>query len=120
MDQYFLQIEQTLRQANVQLGTIDTVIDTLKSHLTVIGEVVSIQTVPEGKRQIIYVSPLKGKVSIAFRFPEPNKGDELISEFERAQNYGHIVRVTYIVDPNKNLIIRSIEVIPRSTFKAKK
>jgi hypothetical protein len=120
MDQYFLQIEQTLRQANVQLGTINSVIDTLKSHLTVVGEVVSIQTIPEGKRQIVHVSPIKGKISIAFRFPEPNKRGELISEFERAQNYGHIVRATYIIDPNKNLSIRSIEVIPRWTFQGKK
>jgi glycerol-3-phosphate acyltransferase PlsY len=46
----FLTNRTALRQANVQLGTIDTVIDILKGHLTVIGEVVSIQTVPEGER----------------------------------------------------------------------
>lgn len=120
MDQYFLQIEQSLRQANVQQATINNVIDKLKNHLTMIGEVISIQSVEEGNRQIVHVSPIKGKVSIAFRFPEPNKADELFSEFQRAQNYRHIVRVTYIIDQNKNLLIKSIEVIPRSTFQGKK
>jgi hypothetical protein len=120
MDQFFLQIEQTLDQAHVQSATINNVIDKLKSHLTVIGEVVSIQSVPEGNRRIVHVSPIKGKFSIAFRFPEPNKADELISEFQRAQNYRHIVRVTYIIDANKDSLIKSVEVIPRWTFQGKK
>ena len=122
MDQYFLQIEQSLRQANVQSATINNVIDKLKNHLTVIGEVLSIQSVDEGNlaRKIVHISPIRGKISIAFRFPEPNKADELFSEFQRAQNYRHIVRVTYIIDQNKNLLIKSIEVIPRWTLQGKK
>ena len=114
MDQFFSQINLSLRDAHVQQVVIDNVINELQKNLIIIGEVVSIQTVSPSGYQIVHVMPIRGKYSLAFRFPDPNKEDGIFSEFQRAQNYGFIVRVTYLVKEKQNLI-KSIEVVPRWT-----
>jgi hypothetical protein len=119
-DQFFPQIERILSQANLQTSAINNLINELQKNLVVKGEVISIQNIPEVQRRIVHVSPIGEKLFLAFRFPEPNKDDALLSEFQCAQNYGHKVRVTYIVDQNKNFLIKSIEVIPWQTFQGKK
>ena len=121
MDQFFSQMRETLQDEHVQPAVITNVIDKLQKNLVVIGEVVSIQTlsektVSELDNQIVHVSAIKGKASIPFRFFEPNKSKVTLSEFQRAQNYGFIVRVTYIVSTEKQNLIKSIEVIPRWTL----
>ena len=115
MDHIFSQITQSLQDANVQAGVINNVIDQLQKNLVIIGEVVSIQTLSESGYSIVHVSAIKGKASLAFRFPSPNKTDGILSEFQRAQNYGFIVRVTYIFREKQNYI-KSVEVIPRWTI----
>jgi hypothetical protein len=121
MDQFFSQMRETLREQQVQPAVITNVIDKLQKNLVVIGEVVSIQTlsektVSEPENQIVHVSAIKGKASLPFRFFEPNKSKATLSEFQRAQNYGFIVRVTYIISPERQNLIKSIEVIPRWTL----
>jgi hypothetical protein len=115
MDHIFSQISQSLEQANVQAGVINNVIDELQKNLIVIGEVVSIQTLSESGMQIVHVSAIKGKAFLSFKFPSPNKSDGILSEFQRAQNHGFIVRVTYIIREKQNYI-KSVEVIPRWTL----
>jgi hypothetical protein len=121
MDQFFSQMRETLQEEHVQPAVITNVIDKLQKNLVVIGEVVSIQTlsektVSELDNQIVHVSAIMGKASLPFRFFEPNKSSVTLSEFHRAQNYGFIVRVTYIISPEKQNLIKSIEVIPRWTL----
>jgi hypothetical protein len=121
MDQFFSQMRETLQDEHVPSPVITSVIGKLQKNLVVIGEVVSIQTlsektVSEPENQIVHVSAIKGKDSLAFRFFDYNKSKVTLSEFQRAQNYGFIVRVTYIISPEKQNLIKSIEVIPRWTL----
>jgi hypothetical protein len=81
----------------------------------VISEVVSIQTVYPSDDQIVHLTPPKSKITLAFRFPRPNKPNGLFSEFQRAHNHGFIVRVTYTGTEEKQNLIKSIEVVPRWT-----
>jgi hypothetical protein len=79
--------------------------------------VIGVQTLRNGYH-VVHVSVIKGKASLAFRFPNPNKTDGMLSEFERSQDYGFIVRVTYIMREKQNYI-KSVEVIPRCTLAKK-
>jgi hypothetical protein len=57
MEPFFSQITMSLRDANVQQVVINNVINDLQKNLTVIGEVVNIQTVSPSGAQIVHVIP---------------------------------------------------------------
>jgi hypothetical protein len=113
-DHVLYQVAEILRSANVQPQVIDNLVTEARKLEIVIGEVVSIQTFIPSEQQVVLVAPIKGKVSVPFRFP-PNKQGLVFPEFQRAQNYGFIVRVSYFFQDKQNQI-KSIEVVPRSTL----
>ena len=113
-DHVLYQVVEILKNANVQQQVIENLVTEARKLEIVIGEVISIQTFIPSDQQVVLVAPIKGKVSVQFRFP-PNKQDLVFSEFQRAQNYGFIVRVSYIFQEKQNQI-KSIEVVPRWTL----
>jgi hypothetical protein len=126
MDVYFQQLTSSLQNLGVDVSAANSAIQELKKNVIVIGEVVSIQSIPPGPGApndltIVHLTPLNSKVTLMFRFPDPNFAIGLIQEFQRAQNHAFIVRVTYTtVAPagtqEAQNLIKSIEVVPRWTL----
>ena len=93
-DQLISQMALSLQNANVQQALINNVVNDLKDTLSVTGDVVDIQTLSPSGLQIVRVINV-AKYLFNFRFPDPNKPDNILSEFQRAQNHHLLVRVKY-------------------------
>lgn len=106
-DQILSEMVQSLQSASIQQSIINTVVNNLTSSLSVTGGVVDIQTLsPSGDQIVRGINA--AKTIFNFKFPEPNKPDNIFSEFQRAQSEDLLVRVKYI--PGKENLIKSIEV----------
>ena len=108
-DQLISQMALSLQNANVQQALINNVVNDLKDTLSVTGDVVDIQTLSPSGLQIVRVINV-AKYLFNFRFPNPNKPDNILSEFQRAQNHHLLVRVKYSLLEKENHI-ESIEVM---------
>lgn len=108
-DQLVSEMVLSLQSANIQQTIINNVVNDLTGSLSVTGDVADIQTLSPSGHQIVRVINI-AKIAFNFRFPDPNKSDNLLSEFQRAQNSHLPVRVKYIPLEKENLI-KSIEVM---------
>ena len=108
-DQLISQMSLSLQNANVQQALINNVVNDLKDTLSVTGDVVDIQTLSPSGLQIVRVINAQNYL-FNFRIPDPNKPDNIFSEFQRAQNHNLLVRVKYSLLEKENHI-KSIEVM---------
>ena len=99
----------SLQTASIQQAVINNVVNDIRGSLTVTGEVADIQTLSPSAHQIVRVVNT-ARIVFNFRFPDPNKPDIILSEFQPAQNRNLLVRVKYSPLEKENLI-RSIEVL---------
>jgi hypothetical protein len=111
-DELMSEMVLSLQNASIQQTVINNVVNDLRGSMTVTGEVADIQTLSPSGDQIVRIVNL-ARILFNFRFPEPNKPANILSEFQRAQNSNLWVRVKYNPAGKENLI-KSIEVMGRT------
>jgi hypothetical protein len=111
-DELMSEMVLSLQNASIQQTVINNVVNDLRGSMTVTGEVADIQTLSPSGDQIARIVNL-ARILFNFRFPEPNKPANILSEFQRAQNSNLWVRVKYNPAGKENLI-KSIEVMGRT------
>jgi predicted TIM-barrel fold metal-dependent hydrolase len=107
-DQLMSEMVLSLQGASIPSAVINTVVTDLTDSLTAMGEVAVIQTLTPRGHQLVRILEYSGHL-ISFKFPDPNRVENLLSEFQRAQNNKLVVRVKY--SPVKENFIKSLEVL---------